>query len=120
MGFDLLEYVKKSNYENTALIEPAGYGKTQFLLKCFEALKNENGVVPCYIDAAALNTKDLYTELQKYFFKDEKSYLGSIEFFKRFYIWFQLNLKLSIRVFKRQYWVSWIQVWYALHISRCG
>lgn len=85
MGFDLLEYVKKSNYENTALIAPAGYGKTQFLLKCFEALKNENGVVPCYIDAAALNTKDLYTELQKYFFKDEKSYLGSIEFFKRFY-----------------------------------
>ncbi|WP_448901289.1 hypothetical protein [Eubacterium sp.] len=85
MGFDLLEYVKKSNYENTALIAPAGYGKTQFLLKCFEALKNENGVVPCYIDAAALNTKDLYTELQKYFFKDEKNYLGSIEFFKRFY-----------------------------------
>lgn len=85
MGFDLLEYVKKSNYENTALIAPAGYGKTQFLLKCFEALKSENGVVPCYIDAAALNTKDLYTELQKYFFKDEKSYLGSIEFFKRFY-----------------------------------
>lgn len=85
MGFDLLEYVKKSNYENTALIAPSGYGKTQFLLKCFEALKNENGVVPCYIDAAALNTKDLYTELQKYFFKDEKSYLGSIEFFKRFY-----------------------------------
>lgn len=85
MGFDLLEHVKKSNYENTALIAPAGYGKTQFLLKCFEALKNENGVVPCYIDAAALNTKDLYTELQKYFFKDEKSYLGSIEFFKRFY-----------------------------------
>ena len=85
MGFDLLEYVKKSNYENTALIAPAGYGKTQFLLKCFEALKNENGVVPCYIDIAALNTKDLYTELQKYFFKDEKSYLGSIEFFKRFY-----------------------------------
>lgn len=85
MGFDLLEYVKKSNYESTALIAPAGYGKTQFLLKCFEALKNENGVVPCYIDAAALNTKDLYTELQKYFFKDEKSYLGSIEFFKRFY-----------------------------------
>lgn len=85
MGFDLLEYVKKSNYENMALIAPAGYGKTQFLLKCFEALKNENGVVPCYIDAAALNTKDLYTELQKYFFKDEKSYLGSIEFFKRFY-----------------------------------
>lgn len=41
--------------------------------------------MPCYIDAAALNTKDLYTELQKYFFKDEKSYLGSIEFFKRFY-----------------------------------
>ena len=85
MGFDLLEYVKKSNYENMVLIAPAGYGKTQFLLKCFEALKNENGVVPCYIDAAALNTKDLYTELQKYFFKDEKSYLGSIEFFKRFY-----------------------------------
>ena len=85
MGFDLLEYVKKSNYENMALIAPAGYGKTQFLLKCFEALKNENGVVPCYIDAAALNNKDLYTELQKYFFKDEKSYLGSIEFFKRFY-----------------------------------
>lgn len=85
MGFDLLEYVKKSNYENMALIAPAGYGKTQFLLKCFEALKDENGVVPCYIDAAALNTKDLYTELQKYFFKDEKSYLGSIEFFKRFY-----------------------------------
>ena len=85
MGFDLLEHVKKSNYENTALIAPAGYGKTQFLLKCFEALKNENGVVPCYIDAAALNTKDLYTELQKYFFKGEKSYLGSIEFFKRFY-----------------------------------
>lgn len=85
MGFDLLEHVKKSNYENTALIAPAGYGKTQFLLKCFEALKNEYGVVPCYIDAAALNTKDLYTELQKYFFKDEKSYLGSIEFFKRFY-----------------------------------
>ena len=26
MGFDLLEYVKKSNYENTALIAPAGYG----------------------------------------------------------------------------------------------
>lgn len=85
MGFDLLEHVKKSNYENTALIAPAGYGKTQFLLKCFEALKNENGVVPCYIDAAALNTKDLYTELQKYFFKGKKSYLGSIEFFKRFY-----------------------------------
>lgn len=85
MGFDLLEHVKNSNYENTALIAPAGYGKTQFLLKCFEALKNENGVVPCYIDIAALNTKDLYTELQKYFFKDEKSYLGSIEFFKRFY-----------------------------------
>lgn len=85
MGFDLLEHVKKSNYENTALIAPAGYGKTQFLLKCFEALKNEYGVVPCYIDAAALNTKDLYTELQKYFFKGEKSYLGSIEFFKRFY-----------------------------------
>ncbi|MDD6664874.1 MAG: hypothetical protein PUE48_00820 [Eubacterium coprostanoligenes] len=85
MGFDLLEYVKKSNYENTALIAPAGYGKTQILLKCFEALKSENGVVPCYIDAAALNTKDLYTELQKYFFNDEKSYLGSIEFFKRFY-----------------------------------
>lgn len=85
MGFDLLEHVKKSNYENTALIAPAGYGKTQIFLKCFEALKNENGVVPCYIDAAALNAKDLYTELQKYFFKDEKSYLGSIEFFKRFY-----------------------------------
>lgn len=85
MGFDLLEHVKKLNYENTALIAPAGYGKTQFLLKCFEALKNENGIVPCYIDIAALNTKDLYTELQKYFFKDEKSYLGSIEFFKRFY-----------------------------------
>lgn len=85
MGFDLLEHVKKSNYENTALIAPAGYGKTQFLLKCFEALKDENGVVPCYIDIAALNTKALYTELQKYFFKDEKSYLGSIEFFKRFY-----------------------------------
>lgn len=85
MGFDLLEHVKNSNYENTALIAPAGYGKTQFFLKCFEALKNENGVVPCYIDIAALNTKDLYTELQKYFFKDEKSYLGSIEFFKRFY-----------------------------------
>lgn len=85
MGFDLLEHVKKSNYENTALIASAGYGKTQFLLKCFEALKNENGVVPCYIDIAALNTKDLYTELQKYFFKDEKSFLGSIEFFKRFY-----------------------------------
>lgn len=85
MGFDLLKHVKKSNYENTALIAPAGYGKTQFLLKLFEALKNENDVVPCYIDAAALNTKDLYTELQKYFFKDEKSYLGSIEFFKRFY-----------------------------------
>lgn len=85
MGFDLLEHVKKSNYENTVLIAPAGYWKTQFLLKCFEALKNENGVVPCYIDIAALNTKDLYTELQKYFFKDEKSYLGSIEFFKRFY-----------------------------------
>lgn len=85
MGFDLLEHVKKSNYENTALIAPAGYGKTQFLLKCFEALKNENGVVSCYIDAAVLNAKDLYTELQKYFFKDEKSYLGSIEFFKRFY-----------------------------------
>ena len=85
MGFDLLEHVKNSNYENTALIAPAGYGKTQFLLKCFEVLKNENDVVPCYIDIAALNTKDLYTELQKYFFKDEKSYLGSIEFFKRFY-----------------------------------
>lgn len=85
MSFNLLEHVKKSNYENTALIAPAGYGKTQFLLKCFEALKNENGAVPCYIDVAALNTKDLYTELQKYFFKDEKSYLGSIEFFKRFY-----------------------------------
>lgn len=26
MGFDLLEHVKKSNYENTALIAPAGYG----------------------------------------------------------------------------------------------
>lgn len=85
MGFDLLEYVKKSNYGNTAFIAPAGYGKTQILLKCFEALKSENGVVPCYIDIAKLNTKDLYTELQKYFFKDEKSYLGSIGFFKRFY-----------------------------------
>ena len=38
MGFDLLEYVKKSNYENTALIAPAGYGKTQFLLKCFHPM----------------------------------------------------------------------------------
>lgn len=96
MGFDLLEYVKKSNYENTALIAPAGYGKTQFLLKCFEALKNENGVVPCYIDAAALNTKDLYTELQKYFFKDEKVIWVQLSSLSVFITWFQHNLTLSM------------------------
>lgn len=96
MGFDLLEYVKKSNYENTALIAPAGYGKTQFLLKCFEALKSENGVVPCYIDAAALNTKDLYTELQKYFFKDEKVIWVQLSSLNVFITWFQLNQKSSM------------------------
>lgn len=96
MGLDLLEHVKKSNYENTALIAPAGYRKTQFLLKCFEALKNENGVVPCYIDIAALNTKDLYTELQKYFSKTKKVIWVQLSSLSVFITWFQLNLKLSI------------------------
>lgn len=72
MGFDLLEYVKKSNYENTALIAPAGYGKTTLLKKCFILLSQEKFVVPCYIDINNLAGKGIYEYIQN-------NYFGSID-----------------------------------------
>jgi len=72
MGFDLLEHVKKSNYENTALIAPAGYGKTTLLKKCFTLLSKEDFVVPCYIDINDLAGKGIYRYIQN-------NYFGSID-----------------------------------------
>lgn len=68
MGLDLLEHVKKSNYENTALIAPAGYGKTILLKKCFTLLSQEDFVVPCYIDINDLAGKGIYEYIQNNYF----------------------------------------------------
>ena len=68
MGFDLLEHVKKSNYENTALIAPAGYGKTTLLKKCFTLLSQEDFVVPCFIDINDLASRSIYDYIQNNYF----------------------------------------------------